>query len=185
MLVTSSVQSQNATVNIARRNLLLLLPVALVERAIGQVQAVAFRLVRRVGWEEMMGRNKCSIGDLYKTSPTFPVSHIGTKICNALELPYRNNESQISSIPLGDYRGFVRTDGPRGWRIELEGTGSRSNIQIHVGNRPSDSIGCILPGTGNATDASCSIAGSRDAMEAVKTATGANISVPVLLRIQV
>src|SRR5271166_3801664 len=79
------------------------------------------RLVRRTGWEELMGRNQCIISDLFVTASGFPRSDRGRHICNGLELPWRGNNNEISSIPAGLYEGFVRTDGLRGWRIELIG----------------------------------------------------------------
>lgn len=151
--------------------------------AAAQAKPIALRLVRRTGWEELLGRNQCVIGDLYLTDLSFPLADAGTKISNALELAYRNDLSEISSIPKGDYEGFIRTNGPRGWRIELTGTGSRSNIQLHVGNRPADTIGCILPGTGNSTDSQCQIAGSKQAMDLLRAVVGANEQAKVVLRI--
>jgi hypothetical protein len=64
-----------------------------------------------------------------------------------LELPYKNNENNVSSIPAGEYGAFVRTDGKRGWRLELTDTEHRENIQLHKGNRPSEIKGCVLLGT--------------------------------------
>lgn len=131
-----------------------------------------------------MGRNHCIVSSLYVSAPHFPASDQGTKICQALELAYRNDINDISAVPKGDYSGFIRTDGPRGWRIELAGTGERKNIQIHVGNRPKDTIGCILPGMGDSTDAQCAIAGSKQAMEQIKATYGESNTRPVVLRIE-
>ena len=39
----------------------------------------------------------------------------------------------------------VRFDGPKGWRLELQNTGHRSNIQIHRAHRTMAIQGCILP----------------------------------------
>lgn len=168
-----------------RRKFLIALGSSLVLTAAhAQVQPTYLRLVRRTGWEQLMGRNKCSIGDLYKSIRTFPISDPGTKICNVLELAYRNNASQISSVPAGEYTGFVRTDGARGWRIELRGTAPRENIQMHVGNRPSDSIGCLLPGTGDSNDAACQIAGSVDAFTVLKATVGSAANAQIVLLIQ-
>lgn len=71
------------------------------------------------------------------------------------ELPFVGNFENISSIPTGEYTGFVRYDGPMGYRIQLEEVESREAIQLHFGNYIStpnpntgeyDSRGCILPG---------------------------------------
>lgn len=149
------------------------------------LQPFALRLVRRTGWQQLMLKNQCVIGDLYMTTTVFPISDPGTKLANALELPYRNDLKDISSIPAGDYPGSVRTDGPRGWRIELRGTGDRQNIQVHIGNRPDNTIGCILVGTGNSTDSTCSIAGSAAAMQKLKDAyADATNRRSIVLRVQ-
>ena len=131
-----------------------------------------------------MGKNKCVISDIYQSAPAFPISDLGTKLCNAIELAYRNNISDISAIPVGDYPGSVLTDGPLGWRIKLNGTGDRKNIRIHVGNSPVDTEGCILPGTGDSTDARCFIGGSAAALQKIKAAYGPSNSRPVILRVQ-
>lgn len=67
-------------------------------------------------------------------------------ICHTLELPYHNNASYISSIPSGTYGAILRYDHEDKWRIEFTGTLPRTNIQIHVGNTPSDIEGCVLVG---------------------------------------
>lgn len=144
----------------------------------------ALRLVRRTGWEELMGRNKCIISDIYVSSPSFPVSDRGRKVCHGLELAWRNNINEISAVPKGDYEGFIRDDGPRGWRIELLGTGDRKNIQVHIGNRTADTIGCILPGTGDSADVKCEITGSRDAMTLLNREYGSSNLRKVVLRIE-
>jgi len=131
-----------------------------------------------------MGKNKCVIGDLFRSDPTFPTADLGVKLSNALELPWRNNIKDISAIPEGEYRGSIRTDGDRGWRIELKGTGARENIQVHIGNKPDNTVGCILPGTGDSTDASCFVSGSAEAMKRLREAYGNDNKRPVFLRVQ-
>lgn len=148
-------------------------------------QPLALRLVRRTGWQQLMGANQCVIGDMYVTKSDFPISDVGTKLANALELAYRNDIGGISSIPPGIYPGGVRTDGAKGWRIELRGTETRTNVQIHIGNRTSDSIGCILLGMGNSTDTSCNIAGSAASMKALRDSYADSSNArQVVLRIQ-
>ncbi|MEO0683499.1 MAG: DUF5675 family protein [Cyanobacteria bacterium J06649_11] len=87
----------------------------------------------------------------------------GEVICYTLELPYRNNESNISSIPSGSYYGHIRTDGNRGWRIELEHVAYRKYIQVHVGNYTSETSGCTLVGMQANIDY-CTVWHSQDAM---------------------
>ncbi|PTX14706.1 hypothetical protein C8N40_110135 [Pontibacter mucosus] len=68
-------------------------------------------------------------------------------ISYSLELPDLDNINYISSIPKGTYSAKIRTDGSKGWRIELENVPNRKNIQIHVGNYTRQILGCILIGT--------------------------------------
>jgi hypothetical protein len=63
-----------------------------------------------------------------------------------LELPWKDNANNISCIPVGSYQGTIRTDGNKGWRIELVSVPDRTNVQLHVGNYTTDILGCILLG---------------------------------------
>ena len=75
----------------------------------------------------------------------------GEFVCFTLELPWRWNANDVSCIPNGRYSAIVRYDHHDKWRLELQGVPARSNIQIHIGNRPAeDSKGCILVGTAQA-----------------------------------
>ncbi len=74
------------------------------------------------------------------------------RFCYTLELPWAGNMTNLSCIPPGRHTASVRTDGKKGWRLELQNTGRRKNIQIHVGNKPSDIDGCILLGNTCAGD---------------------------------
>jgi hypothetical protein len=71
----------------------------------------------------------------------------GVVMAYTLELPDVNNQNYISSIPKGTYDAKIRTDGTKGWRIELLDVPNRGNVQIHVGNFTSEIEGCILIGT--------------------------------------
>jgi hypothetical protein len=71
----------------------------------------------------------------------------GEAIAYSLELIDFNNQNYISSIPKGTYDAKIRTDGNKGWRIELIGVPRRDNVQIHVGNYTGEIEGCILIGT--------------------------------------
>lgn len=85
----------------------------------------------------------------------------------SLELPKVGNNTSVSSIEAGTYKGIVREDGSLGWRIELQDVEDRDNIQIHIGNIRDNSRGCILVGkTANAIN--CTIGQSKTIMNKIK-----------------
>lgn len=88
-----------------------------------------------------------------------------------VELPWHGNEPEISSIPTGEYAANLRYDHSDQWRIEFRDVPGRSAIQIHTGNSPADSKGCILIGMELGEDL-CSIkpGTSGPAYNALKTA---------------
>lgn len=73
---------------------------------------------------------------------------------NTLELPWKNNEPRISSIPPGSYKCRKRQSTAHGEAYELQGVPGRAAILIHAGNAAgsadkgmrADSQGCILLG---------------------------------------
>ncbi|MBX9586635.1 MAG: hypothetical protein K2X50_05190 [Gammaproteobacteria bacterium] len=70
----------------------------------------------------------------------------GKFIAHTLELPYRDNKTDLSSIPPGTYSAFIRYDKSDQWRIQLTDTLPREGVQIHIGNYPREIKGCILVG---------------------------------------
>jgi hypothetical protein len=68
------------------------------------------------------------------------------QLCYSLELPWKDNQNNISCVPVGSYRAITRADGNLGWRIELLLVPNRTRVELHVGNYPSNSIGCVLLG---------------------------------------
>lgn len=95
----------------------------------------------------------------------------GEVLCYTLELPYIGNINSISTIPPGHYTGFVRVDGDKGWRIELENVQGRKNIQIHIGNYTSQIQGCTLIGMGADVDG-CTVSDSKKARNMVQEKLG-------------
>jgi hypothetical protein len=75
-------------------------PLAL-DVAVAQQPPIGLRLVRRVGWQDLMGQKRCVVGDLYRSDPGFPASALGAKVCNVLELAYRNKANELVPIPRG------------------------------------------------------------------------------------
>jgi hypothetical protein len=72
----------------------------------------------------------------------------GIEIAKTLELPWRNNERNISRIPGGIYPVIKHISPKFGQCFWLQDTGSRSQILIHAGNYHRDTHGCILVGEG-------------------------------------
>ena len=67
--------------------------------------------------------------------------------CKTLELPYRDNERSISSIPEGKY--FLKYEYSPKFKRHLwsvKNVPDRSGIRIHVGNYHTQINGCILLG---------------------------------------
>ncbi len=70
------------------------------------------------------------------------------RLAVTLELPWRGNQHGISCIPPGEYVAHRRMSPKRHYELfELADVPDRSNIEIHIGNLPSDTEGCILLGT--------------------------------------
>ena len=83
----------------------------------------------------------------YSGSIVGELSVNGTKRCYTLEKPWWWNEQLVSCVPNGRYPGTLRYDKSDGWRIQLVGVPNRTGVQIHVGNYPSQTQGCVLVGT--------------------------------------
>lgn len=74
----------------------------------------------------------------------------GTQICYTLEEKWRDNQKGHSCVGLGTYSAFIRytsTKSKREWCFQLNDANGRSAIQMHIGNKPSHTEGCILVGT--------------------------------------
>lgn len=71
----------------------------------------------------------------------------GKRLCYTLELPWKNNQHEISCIPEGKYR-FHKFASPKfGHEVyRLENVPNRDFIDMHNGNTVLDIEGCILVG---------------------------------------
>lgn len=90
-------------------------------------------------------------------------------VAYTLEKPWLGNAPLISAIPDGSYGGIIRYDHSDSWRIELTGVPGRDHVQIHTGNTPDDTEGCILIGL-TLGDDMCSVLDSKAAYTALKSA---------------
>lgn len=149
---------------------------------------------RDSGWKYPVTRLDCILGELWDHQGSRSDGR-STKLCQTLELPYRGNQREISAIEPGWYCGRVLTDGPLGWRIALDGVTDRDGIRLHIGNRPNDSTGCILPGTqrtrvqvadpatGRRRVSTCAVAGSRTALRRILSAYGTDTRRPISIHV--
>lgn len=87
---------------------------------------------------------------------------------HALERPWQNNATDMSSIPKGTYKGTLRYDKKDAWRIELKDVPGRPGVQIHVGNQTQDSTGCILVGMSLVDGKMCHLFDSTGAYKLLK-----------------
>ena len=75
------------------------------------------------------------------------------RLCETLELPWRDNYRGISCIPEGSYLCKIGHSPSRGYPVYwLQDVPGRSDVQIHVGNFPKDIRGCILVGEQRGVD---------------------------------
>jgi hypothetical protein len=108
--------------------------------------------------ERKLSSEQCNMGYLFINN---------LPICYSLELPWKDNESNISCIPKGKYNGILRYDKKDGWRIQLESVPNRTGVQIHIGNYTSQTQGCILVGKSVDTD-NCSVQNSSNSYSKIK-----------------
>lgn len=108
------------------------------------LQPFYLQIVRDRTLPNTLNLSDCITGTLYHGSAA--QADPGTKLCRTLELPFRSNNNKISATAPGTFKGEVLTAGHLGWRIQLVGTNPRTAIQIHTGNRPQDTEGCVLIG---------------------------------------
>jgi hypothetical protein len=102
---------------------------------------------------------QCTVGTLGVNNSSLAAS---------LELPWNDNQTNVSRIPAGSYQTILRYDHPDAWRLELKNVPGHSNIQIHVGNWPSNTHGCIL--VGKVWNGGCTVQQSSVAYSALKKA---------------
>ena len=90
---------------------------------------------------------QATISRIYQNDCTVGILNYGlnARACT-LELPWKDNQPNISCIPAGYYIAQYRNSPSNGDVIELKGVPNRSYIQVHSGNYTSQIEGCILVG---------------------------------------
>ena len=102
---------------------------------------------------------------------TLGIIYLNDKTWFSLELPWENNEPNVSCIPAGTYPAFFRISPSRGTRVlQLSDVPGRSYIQWHPGNYTHQIKGCLLPGKGMKfldNDNIPDVTGSRQALQEI------------------
>ena len=84
----------------------------------------------------------------------------GSVFCVTLELPWNNNQTDISCIPTGQYTCNKITSPKFGVVFEVQGVPNRVDVLLHIGNYTKDTHGCILLGSSFIEDGNRGIAQS-------------------------
>lgn len=70
----------------------------------------------------------------------------GKKICNTIELPWKENQNRVSCIPEGIYRVRKRFSPKFKWHLEIFKVRNRDFILFHPANNALKELnGCIAP----------------------------------------
>ena len=80
----------------------------------------------------------------------------GERMCDTLELPWKDNQKNISCIPEGVYKVRLRLARESATRdylhLLIEDVPNRKWVLVHRGNYASDSRGCVLVGFASKQD---------------------------------
>ncbi len=116
------------------------------------------------------------------TSGTLTVTNGNSTITlKTLELPWKENKSQVSCIPTGTYTCKITNSPKFGKVYNVQNVKDRSNILIHAGNvagdtskgYKSDVLGCILVGLKDGElDNQTGVLNSRQALATLDAFTG-------------
>ena len=97
-------------------------------------------------------------------------------ICYVMEPPWRDNRSNVSCIPIGDYDvDYLPKSASGKYRdvYHVKNVKDRSGILIHKGNTVNDTLGCILPGARvGSLSGQQAVLGSAQAMRSIHKLTG-------------
>ena len=116
---------------------------------------------------EVKGVNLLILRDTFTDVSTIGNLYLnGEWLCDTLELPYKDNQRSISCIPAGQYKvrmRYPRESATRDYlHLLIQDVPNRDFILVHIGNKSSDTRGCVLVGIGTEQDF---VKNSRLAME--------------------
>ena len=82
----------------------------------------------------------------YSDGTNGEILHDGEHLCFAIELPWKNNQHEISCVPEGKYELKKRYSDHFGWHIQVCNVPERDLILIHPANDAMNELkGCIAP----------------------------------------
>lgn len=90
-----------------------------------------------------------------------------------LELPWRENLPLLSRIPATEYALMWHVSPKHGECYKVMDVKNRTDILIHIGNYPDDTLGCLLPGTSGLTRC---VQHSSSAMEIIRGILGKEVA---------
>lgn len=119
----------------------------------------------------------------YTPFGTFSSMAVGPLKLFTCEDPWKNNERDVSCIPIGEYAMRWYQSDKFGRVPLLLGVPERDDILIHVGNTIADTRGCILPGLefGPVTDR-LGVWQSSNAMDALRDYLGYSERMSIRIR---
>jgi len=106
---------------------------------------------------EDKGVNLLLIRDTFTENSTMGELFLnGERMCDTLELPYKDNQRSVSCIPSGEYQVRMRYPRESATReylhLLVKEVPNRKYILFHRGNSAKDTRGCILVGLGSQQD---------------------------------
>lgn len=96
-----------------------------------------------------------------------------------LELPYLNNQRNISAIPTGTYRASLLRHVRLGKTIYIHSVVGRTGIFIHTGNYVDEIRGCILAGNYVSSNEVVSVLNSKDTLSKLNKNLNDNFEVRI------
>lgn len=82
----------------------------------------------------------------YSDDATYGELTVGDSVFYTVELPWKDNEREVSCIPEGEYDVVIHDSPKFGRCYWLKNVEDRSEILIHPANFVSELLGCIAPG---------------------------------------
>lgn len=89
---------------------------------------------------------KLIINRIYQPGYTIGVVNFGDNTCFSLELPWKDNQEDVSCIPPGTYLAQYRNSPSNGDVLELQNVPLRTFVQVHSANFTRQLLGCIAVG---------------------------------------